>query len=45
MHTPTFGAGLPQGFQVPNSRYILPQFEERTAYGYRDVSADVKLPP
>jgi ATP-dependent Clp protease protease subunit len=25
----------PQGLQVPNSRYILPQFEERTAYGYK----------
>ncbi|GAA1965665.1 ATP-dependent Clp protease proteolytic subunit [Microbacterium deminutum] len=24
-----------QGLQVPNSRYILPQFEERTAYGYK----------
>jgi ATP-dependent Clp protease, protease subunit len=43
MNTPTFGAPLhtapqhlaPQGLQVPNSRYILPQFEERTAYGYK----------
>ena len=33
MNTPTFG--IPQGLQVPNSRYILPQFEERTAYGYK----------
>ena len=33
MHTPTFG--IPQGLNVPNSRYILPQFEERTAYGYK----------
>jgi ATP-dependent Clp protease protease subunit len=47
MNTPTFGPqwgsapnprladARPQGLQVPNSRYILPQFEERTAYGYK----------
>ena len=35
MHTPTFGTPAPQALQVPNSRYILPQFEERTAYGYK----------
>ncbi|MEU1970562.1 ATP-dependent Clp protease proteolytic subunit [Microbacterium sp. NPDC019599] len=28
-------AGAPQSLHVPNSRYILPQFEERTAYGYK----------
>ncbi|MGZ0710716.1 ATP-dependent Clp protease proteolytic subunit (plasmid) [Coraliomargarita sp. W4R53] len=33
MHTPTFGASAP--IQAPGSRYILPQFEERTAYGYK----------
>jgi ATP-dependent Clp protease, protease subunit len=33
MNTPTFGA--PQGLQMPSSRYVLPQFEERTAYGYK----------
>lgn len=33
MNTPTFG--LPQGYPMPQSRYILPQFEERTAYGYK----------
>jgi ATP-dependent Clp protease protease subunit len=33
MNTPTFG--IPQGVQMPSSRYILPQFEERTAYGYK----------
>ncbi len=33
MNTPTFG--LPQGLQMPSSRYVLPQFEERTAYGYK----------
>lgn len=25
----------PNGFQMPQSRYILPQFEERTAYGFK----------
>ncbi|KAA9111589.1 ATP-dependent Clp protease proteolytic subunit [Microbacterium rhizomatis] len=25
----------PQGLQMPGSRYVLPQFEERTAYGYK----------
>jgi ATP-dependent Clp protease protease subunit len=39
METPTFGSS-PQGLalpgiQAPGSRYILPQFEERTAYGYK----------
>jgi len=32
MHTPTFGGGAAH---MPSSRYILPQFEERTAYGYK----------
>jgi ATP-dependent Clp protease protease subunit len=35
MQTPTFGPASPQGLQMPGSRYILPQFEERTAYGYK----------
>src|SRR5690606_28091272 len=36
MNTPTFGIpSAPQALQVPGSRYILPQFEERTAYGYK----------
>ena len=35
MQTPTFGPSAPQGLQMPGSRYILPQFEERTAYGYK----------
>ena len=37
MNVPTFGSGsmTPQGLQMPGSRYILPQFEERTAYGYK----------
>jgi ATP-dependent Clp protease protease subunit len=33
MHTPY--TTTPQGLQVPSSRYILPQFEERTAYGFK----------
>ncbi|MGV9193174.1 ATP-dependent Clp protease proteolytic subunit [Microbacterium sp. MC2] len=33
MNTPAYG--LPHGLQMPSSRYILPQFEERTAYGYK----------
>ena len=37
MQTPTFGGAplAPQGLQMPGSRYVLPQFEERTAYGYK----------
>ncbi len=36
MNTPTFGRpSAPQALQLPSSRYILPQFEERTAYGYK----------
>jgi ATP-dependent Clp protease protease subunit len=39
MNTPTFGLpsqGLAgHGLQLPSSRYVLPQFEERTAYGYK----------
>ena len=35
MHTPTFGAAAPQNLQMPGSRYVLPQFEERTAYGFK----------
>jgi ATP-dependent Clp protease protease subunit len=33
MHTPY--TTTPQGLQVPSSHYILPQFEERTAYGFK----------
>ena len=32
---PRLAGARAQGLQVPNSRYILPQFEERTAYGYK----------
>ena len=37
MNTPAFGAPMHSagGLQMPSSRYILPQFEERTAYGYK----------
>jgi ATP-dependent Clp protease protease subunit len=37
MNTPAFGlpAHSTQGVHLPGSRYILPQFEERTAYGYK----------
>ena len=35
MNVPTFGGTAHQGLQAPGSRYILPQFEERTAYGYK----------
>ena len=31
MHTPTFRAAG----SLPSSRYVLPQFEERTAYGFK----------
>lgn len=33
MNTPIFGRA--QSDMMPSSRYILPQFEERTAYGYK----------
>ncbi len=32
---PRLAGARAQGLQVPNSRYILPQFDERTAYGYK----------
>jgi ATP-dependent Clp protease protease subunit len=40
METPTFGgtAGM-----MPSSRYILPTFEERTAYGYKRQDPYAKL--
>ena len=33
----------PQGLHIPNSRYILPQFEERTAYGFKRQDPYAKL--
>jgi len=35
MSIPTFGGTAGNGLSMPSSRYILPQFEERTAYGYK----------
>ncbi|GAA3770291.1 ATP-dependent Clp protease proteolytic subunit [Microbacterium kribbense] len=36
MNTPAFGLpAVPRALQMPGSRYVLPQFEERTAYGYK----------
>lgn len=36
--------GAPQGRpQMPNSRYILPNFEERTAYGFKRMDPYTKL--
>jgi ATP-dependent Clp protease protease subunit len=39
METPTFRSAAP----VPSSRYILPSFEERTAYGYKRQDPYAKL--
>ena len=35
MSIPTLGGTAGNGLAMPSSRYILPQFEERTAYGYK----------
>jgi ATP-dependent Clp protease protease subunit len=40
MHTPTFGGA---DAATPSSRYILPTFEERTAYGYKRQDPYAKL--
>ncbi len=42
MNTPTFTAGGSM-LQTPSSRYILPSFEERTAYGYKRQDPYAKL--
>ncbi|MCL2515978.1 MAG: ATP-dependent Clp protease proteolytic subunit [Microbacteriaceae bacterium] len=42
MDTPNFMAGG-SALQMPNSRYILPSFEERTAYGYKRQDPYAKL--
>lgn len=39
LNIPTYGAGIPS----PQSRYILPQFEERTAYGFKRQDPYAKL--
>ncbi|WP_066080918.1 ATP-dependent Clp protease proteolytic subunit [Pseudoclavibacter albus] len=45
MHTPNFtAAGTAfEGMRAPGSRYILPSFEERTAYGYKRQDPYAKL--
>ncbi len=46
MNTPMLGGSAPQssgGLQVPGARYILPSFEERTAYGYKRQDPYAKL--
>ncbi len=40
MQLPTYGAANPM---MPSSRYILPTFEERTAYGYKRQDPYAKL--
>ncbi len=40
MQIPTYGAAIPG---MPDSRYILPSFEERTAYGYKRQDPYAKL--
>ncbi|MBX3193504.1 MAG: ATP-dependent Clp protease proteolytic subunit [Schumannella sp.] len=43
MHTPTFLAGGDLASRMPGSRYILPSFEERTAYGFKRQDPYAKL--
>ena len=43
MNIPTFGGQAFNGIQAPGSRYILPSFEERTAYGYKRQDPYAKL--
>ncbi|MBB2955916.1 ATP-dependent Clp protease proteolytic subunit [Pseudoclavibacter helvolus] len=43
MNTPFLTGGSPAGVQSPSSRYILPTFEERTAYGYKRQDPYAKL--
>ncbi|MGO4300004.1 ATP-dependent Clp protease proteolytic subunit [Leifsonia sp. RAF41] len=43
MNTPMLGGQAFQGVQAPGSRYILPSFEERTAYGYKRQDPYAKL--
>ena len=42
METPTFQAAG-SALQMPGSRYILPSFEERTAYGFKRQDPYAKL--
>ena len=43
MSIPTFGGTAGNGLAMPSSRYILPQFEERTAYGFKRQDPYAKL--
>ncbi|VXA96235.1 ATP-dependent Clp protease proteolytic subunit [Pseudoclavibacter sp. 8L] len=43
MNTPFLTGGSTAGVQTPSSRYILPTFEERTAYGYKRQDPYAKL--
>ncbi|WP_394552290.1 ATP-dependent Clp protease proteolytic subunit [Agromyces sp. MMS24-JH15] len=43
MNIPSFGGVANNGLQMPGSRYILPSFEERTAYGYKRQDPYAKL--
>ena len=43
MNIPQFGGTAFNGVQAPGSRYILPSFEERTAYGYKRQDPYAKL--
>jgi ATP-dependent Clp protease protease subunit len=43
METPTFMAGGNLADRMPGSRYILPSFEERTAYGFKRQDPYAKL--
>jgi ATP-dependent Clp protease protease subunit len=45
MYTPTFGgsANNASGVDMPQSRYIVPQFQERTSYGFRQQDPYGKL--
>jgi ATP-dependent Clp protease, protease subunit len=43
MESPTFMAGGNLADRMPSSRYILPSFEERTAYGFKRQDPYAKL--
>ncbi|MCI2958930.1 ATP-dependent Clp protease proteolytic subunit [Agromyces atrinae] len=43
MNIPSFGGTAFNGVEAPGSRYILPSFEERTAYGYKRQDPYAKL--
>lgn len=43
MQTPTFGASPYRNGTMPSDRYILPSFEERTAYGFKRQDPYAKL--